>query len=46
MISDIENIDLIFLLAWNFENEILDNIRQLGYQGKILVPLPNKVKII
>lgn len=35
----------ILLLAWNFENEIIADLRVSGYMGSIIVPLPNKIRI-
>ena len=35
----------ILLLAWNFENEIVEELRANGYEGVIIVPLPNKIRI-
>ena len=34
--------DLIFLLAWNFKDEIIAGCRELGYRGPFLVPFPKK----
>lgn len=36
------NPDLIFILAWNFRDEIAEECRSYGYKGEFLVPLPNK----
>jgi len=35
------NPDLIFVLAWNFREEILRNCRGMGYQGPFLIPFPD-----
>lgn len=35
----------ILLLAWNFEKEIIEELRANGYTGSIIVPLPNKIRI-
>lgn len=35
----------LLLLAWNFEEEIVQNLRLSGFRGDIIVPLPNKVHI-
>lgn len=35
----------ILLLAWNFEKEIIEELRANGYDGSIIVPLPNTVQI-
>jgi ABC-type Fe3+-hydroxamate transport system substrate-binding protein len=36
------NPDLIFVLAWNFRDEIVKQCRSYFYKGEFLVPLPNK----
>ena len=33
--------DNLFLLAWNFEKEIIRDLKQDGYKGEFIVPLPN-----
>lgn len=35
----------LLLLAWNFEEEVVRDLRADGFTGDILVPLPNKVRI-
>jgi hypothetical protein len=35
----------IILLAWNFEEEIVTDLRASGFQGDIIVPLPNRIHI-
>ena len=35
----------ILLLAWNFEKEITEELRENGYKGSIIVPLPNVISI-
>jgi hypothetical protein len=35
----------ILLLAWNFEEEIVKDLRAIGFEGDIIVPLPNEVHI-
>ena len=37
---------VIFLLAWNFRDEIINDLRTLGYKGEFIVPLPGQVSII
>ena len=34
--------DLIFILAWNFRDEIVKQCKMYGYTGDFLVPFPNK----
>lgn len=36
------NPDIIFILAWNFRDEIVKQCRSYGYKGEFLVPFPNK----
>ena len=38
--------DTIFILAWNFKDEIIKECRSAGYNGEFIVPFPNKPKII
>jgi len=35
------NPELIFILAWNFRDEIVEECRTKGYRGEFLVPFPN-----
>jgi len=35
----------LLLLAWNFEEEIVQDLRASGFKGDIIVPLPNEVHI-
>ena len=35
----------LLLLAWNFEDEVVRDLRACGFKGDIIVPLPNKVHI-
>jgi hypothetical protein len=35
----------LLLLAWNFEEEVVRDLRASGFKGDIIVPLPNKVHI-
>ena len=38
--------DLVLLLAWNFTEEITEELRSLGYKGRFIRPLPNDPVII
>jgi hypothetical protein len=38
--------DVIFILAWNFREEIINQCRSAGYKGEFIVPFPNNPKII
>ena len=42
----LKNIDRILLLAWNFIDEIVGDLRQHGYIGKFIQPLPGLPKIL
>ena len=35
----------ILLLAWNFEEEVIQDLRKSGFQGSIIIPLPNEVRV-
>ena len=37
--------ELIFVMAWNFEDEIISTCNEQGYQGKFLIPFPNEPHI-
>ena len=43
IIEKISNYNLVVILAWNFKNEIINDLKKNGYKGKFLVPLPNKI---
>ena len=34
--------DTIVILAWNFKAEIIDNLKENGFSGNVIVPLPNE----
>ena len=36
------NPDIIFILAWNFRDEIVKVCRANEYKGEFLVPFPNE----
>lgn len=38
--------EAIFILAWNFKNEIIDQCKLAGFKGKYIIPFPNKPEII
>ena len=42
----IEDSNTILLLAWNFKDEIIQELRQSGYKGKFIVPLPGQPHIV
>jgi len=38
--------DVIFILAWNFKEEIINQCRSAGYNREFIIPFPNIPKII
>ncbi|MDO9181959.1 MAG: NAD-dependent epimerase/dehydratase family protein [Bacteriovorax sp.] len=39
--------DTILLLAWNFEDEILAELKEVyKFKGRVIIPLPNKPRVI
>lgn len=34
--------DIIFILAWNFKDEIMEECRDIGFNGDFLIPFPNE----
>ena len=42
----IKNENKVLLLAWNFEDEVVSDLRKAGFKGEIIVPLPNDPHII
>jgi SAM-dependent methyltransferase len=41
------NPDVVLLAAWNFEKEIIQELRNdLGFQGPIIVPLPGEPRVL
>jgi hypothetical protein len=45
-LSYIKESDIILLLAWNFKDEIIEDLKSSGYKGSFIIPLPGKPKII
>lgn len=35
----------LLLLAWNFEDEVISDLRSIGFKGDIIVPLPGEIHI-
>ncbi len=35
--------DIIFILAWNFKNEIINECKKYGFKGKYLIAFPKKL---
>ena len=40
------NPDVVLLLAWNFEQELISEMKALGFVGEVIVPLPNSPKVV
>ena len=40
------NPEIIFLIAWNFKDEIIKQCKEAGYKGKFIVPFPSNPKIL
>ena len=38
--------DLLFILAWNFKDEIIESCRRRGYRGDFLVPFPGVPHVV
>lgn len=38
--------DTVLLLAWNFRDEILDDLREGGFRGRVIVPLPGDPRVL
>ncbi|MDC0092765.1 class I SAM-dependent methyltransferase [Alphaproteobacteria bacterium] len=38
----IEKSNLILLLAWNFQDEIISELREAGFKGEFIIPLPGE----
>ena len=37
-----KNPDTIVILAWNFKDEIIDDLKENGFSGNVIIPLPNE----
>jgi ubiquinone/menaquinone biosynthesis C-methylase UbiE len=42
----VKDTNVILLLAWNFRDEIISDLRLAGYKGNFIIPLPGQPKII
>jgi hypothetical protein len=43
----IEKPDYVLILAWNFAEEIIKNLKEkFSYKGGVIIPLPNDIKIL
>jgi len=38
--------DILFILAWNFKDEIIKECRAMGFKGKYLIPFPKKIYLV
>ena len=38
--------DVIFILAWNFKDEIISQCKSAGYTGEFIVPFPQSPQIL
>ena len=45
-LEEIKNVDRILLLAWNFKDEIVRDLRNAGFSGEFIIPFPNKTYIV
>ena len=41
IIRNIKKFDVIFLLAWNFKEEIINFLKKIKFKGNIIIPLPD-----
>ena len=41
-----EHPDTVLLLAWNFKDEILQRLTDVGFHGSVIVPLPNRSQLL
>ena len=41
----LKEVDSLVLLAWNFEVEIINDLRGEGFEGGVLVPLPREPRM-
>ena len=44
--NKIKRYNYCILLAWNFKEEIIKDLKKLKFKGKVIIPLPRKTKII
>jgi hypothetical protein len=45
-LEDIKHADKILLLAWNFQDEIISELRKVGFSGEFIIPLPGMPYIL
>ena len=44
--KDVKYEKKILLLAWNFQNEIVKELRDLNFEGEFIIPLPGNPYIL
>ena len=44
-LREMAEVNKILLLAWNFEEEIISDLRSQNYDGNFIVPLPNQIRV-
>ena len=44
-LEQIQQVETILLLAWNFQDEVIEELKTKSYSGKFIVPLPRKTYI-
>ena len=45
-LSEIKKTNKILLLAWNFQDEIISELREAGFLGEFIIPLPGDPYIL
>ena len=45
-LKDIQDAEKILLLAWNFQDEIVKDLRESGFKGEFIIPLPGDPYIL
>lgn len=45
-LAELGSNDTVLLLAWNFRDEILDDLRGAGFEGQVILPLPGEVRVL
>ena len=45
-LKEIKDAEKILLLAWNFQDEIIKDLRDSGFKGKFIIPLPGNPYIL
>ncbi|OUU51932.1 MAG: hypothetical protein CBC25_04410 [Pelagibacteraceae bacterium TMED65] len=45
-VNEVDKYNTILLLAWNFKEEVIQDLRSSGFTGKFIIPLPYKPEMI